>query len=90
MSCSVAKAPNTQQERRDPWMDQPFTQEEEIDIDFRVSGWPHAVVKQAENFRVQELVRKIESDPHREALEADLQQNKRLHPIQHQFESDGP
>ena len=25
---------------------------EEIDIDFRVSGWPHAVVKQAENFRV--------------------------------------
>ena len=29
-----------------------FTQREEIDIDFRVSGLPHAVVKQAENFRV--------------------------------------
>ena len=27
-----------------------FTQREEIDIDFRVSGLPHAVVKQAENF----------------------------------------
>ena len=29
--------------------------------DFRVSGLPHAVVKQAENFRVRELVKKIES-----------------------------
>ena len=38
-----------------------FTQREEIDINFRVSGLPHAVVKQAENFRVRELVKKIES-----------------------------
>ena len=37
-----------------------FTQLEEIDIDFRVSGLPHAVVKQAENFCVRELVKKIE------------------------------
>ena len=49
-----------------------FTQLEEIDIDFRVSGLPHAVVKQAENFRVRELVKKIESHPHREALQADF------------------
>ena len=49
-----------------------FTQREEIYIDFRVSGLPHAVVKQAENFRVRELVKKIESHPHREALQADL------------------
>ena len=41
-----------------------FTQREEIDIDFRVSGLPHAVVKQAENFRVRESVKKIESHPH--------------------------
>ena len=52
-----------------------FTQLEEIDIDFRVSGLPHAVVKQAENFRVRELVKKMESHTHREALQADLQQN---------------
>ena len=51
------------------------TELEEIDIDFRVSGLPHAVVKQAENFRVRELVKKIESHAHREALQADLQQN---------------
>ena len=52
-----------------------FTQREEIDIDFRVSGLPHAVVKQAENFRVRELVKKIESHPHRQAFQADSQQN---------------
>ena len=50
-----------------------ITQREEIDIDFRVAGLPHAVVKQAENFRVRELVKKIESHPHRQALQADLQ-----------------
>ena len=48
---------------------------EEIYIDFRVSGLPHAVVKQAENFRLRELVKKIESHPHREALQADLWEN---------------
>ena len=58
-----------------------FTQLEEIDIDFRVSGLPHAVVKQAENFRVRELVKKIESHPHRQALQADLQQNNAYNPF---------
>ena len=52
-----------------------FTQCEDIDIDFRVSELPHAVVKQAENFRVLELVKKTESHPHRRALQADLKQN---------------
>ena len=42
-----------------------FTECEDIDIDFRVSGLPHAVVKQAENLRVRELVKEIESHPHR-------------------------
>ena len=58
-----------------------FTQLEETDIDFRVSGLPHAVVKQAENFRVRELVKKIECHPHREALQADLQQNNVYNPF---------
>ena len=47
---------------------------EEHDIDFRVPGLSHAVVKEAEHLRVQELVKKIENQPHREALQADLQQ----------------
>ena len=58
-----------------------FTRREEIDIDFRVSGLPHAVVKQAENFRVRELVKKIESHPHRQALQADLQQRNAYNPF---------
>ena len=49
-----------------------FIQLEEIDIDFRMSGLPLAVVKQAENFRVRELVNKIESHLHRRALQADF------------------
>ena len=55
-----------------------FTQSEDIDIDFRVSGLPHAVVKQAEIFRVRELVK---SHLHREALQADLQQNNIYNPF---------
>ena len=58
-----------------------FPQLEEIDIDLRVSGLPHAIVKQAENFRVRELVKKIESHPHRKALQADLQQNNVHNPF---------
>ena len=58
-----------------------FMQNEDIDIDFRVSGLPHSVVKQAENSRVRELVKKIESHPHRRALQADLQQNNACNPI---------
>ena len=58
-----------------------FTPLEEIDIDFRVSGLPHAVVKQAENFRVHELVKKIESHPHREELQADLKQTTVSNPF---------
>ena len=33
----------------------------EVDIDFRIPGLPHSVVKQAENYRVRELVKKIEN-----------------------------
>ena len=54
---------------------------EELDTDFRVPGLSHAVVKEAEHFRVQELVKKIESHPHREALQADLQQNNVYNPF---------
>ena len=54
---------------------------DEVDLDFRVSGLPHAVVKQAENFCVRELVKKIESHPHRQALQADLQQNNAYKPF---------
>ena len=54
---------------------------EEIDIDFRVSGLPHAVVKQAENSRAREPVKKIESHPHRQDLQADLRQSNAYNPF---------
>ena len=54
---------------------------EEHDIDFRVPGLSHAVVKEAEHLRVQELVKKIENHPHREVLQADLQQNNVYNPF---------
>ena len=63
---------------------------EEHEIDFRVPGLSHAVVKEAEHLRVQELVKRIENHPHREALHADLQQNNRPQPIRQQFEGDDP
>ena len=56
-------------------------QEEEHQIDFRVPGLSHSVVKEAEHLRIQELVKKIESHPHREALQADLQQNNVCNPF---------
>ena len=56
-------------------------QEEEHKIDFRVPGLSHAVVEEAEHLRVQELVKRIENNPHREALHADLQQNTVYNPF---------
>ena len=56
-------------------------QKEEHDIDFRVPGLSHAVVKEAEHLRVQELVKRIENHLHREALHADLQQNNAYNPF---------
>ena len=49
-----------------------FTQCEDIDINFRVSGLPHAVVKQAENFSVREIVKKIESHEESKKLIRDM------------------
>ena len=56
-------------------------QKEEHKIDFRLPGLSHVVVKEAEDFRVQELVQRIENHPHRAALQADLQQNNVYNPF---------
>ena len=53
----------------------------EVNIDFRILGLSHSVVKQAENSRVRELVKKIENHPHRQSLQRDPQQNKAYHPF---------
>ena len=56
-------------------------QKEEHEIDFRVPGLSHSVVKEAEHLRVQELVQRIETHPHRAALQADLQKNNVYNPF---------
>ena len=53
----------------------------EVDIDFRIRGLPHSVVKEAENYRVRELVKKIENHPDRQSLQRDLHQNKAYNPF---------
>ena len=53
----------------------------EVDIDFRIPGFPHSVVKQADNCRVRELVTKIENHPYRHSLQRDLQQNNAHNPF---------
>ena len=58
-----------------------FTELDARDIDFRVSGLPQEFVKQAENFRVREFMKKIGSHLHRDALQADLQQNNIYKPF---------
>ena len=53
----------------------------EVDIDFRKPGLPHSVVKQADDYRVRELIRKIENHPHKQSLQRDLQQNEAYNPF---------
>ena len=48
----------------------------EVNMDFRILGLPHSVVKQVESSRVRELVQKIENHPDRHALQHDLRQTK--------------
>ena len=48
----------------------------EVDIDFRIPGLPHSVVKQVDNYRARELAKKIENHPHRQSLQRDLLQTK--------------
>ena len=53
----------------------------EVNIDFRIPGLPHSVVKQAQNSRVRELIKKIENHLHRHTLQLELQQNKAYNPF---------
>ena len=48
----------------------------EADMDFRIPGLPHSVVKHAQSTSVRELCQKIENHPDRHALQQDLRQNQ--------------
>ena len=52
------------------------TMPNEVDMDFRIPGLPHSVVKHAQSTSVRELIRIIENHPDRHALQQDLRQNQ--------------
>ena len=53
----------------------------EVNMDFRIPGLPHSVVKHAQSTSVRDLVQTIENHPNRHALQRDLQQNKAYNPF---------
>ena len=53
----------------------------EADMDFRISGLPHAVVKHAQSASVRGLIQKIENHPDRHALQQDLRQSHSFNPF---------
>ena len=94
-SLEAARTPNESnqnpkpnfQEPRDPVGGQESTQVEKLDMDFRVPGLSHAVVKEAEIFRVQELVKKDRESSSSRSTSRRLAE-WRLQPIQQQLEGD--
>ena len=53
----------------------------EVNMDFRIPGLPHSVVKHAQSTSVRELNQKIENHPNRHALQQDLRQNQSINPF---------
>ena len=53
----------------------------EADMDFRIPGLPHSVVKHAQSTSVRQLIQKIENHPDRHALQQDLRQSQPSNPF---------
>ena len=53
----------------------------EADMDFRIPGLPHSVVKHAQSTSDRQLIQKIENHPNRHALQQDLRQNQSFNPF---------
>ena len=53
----------------------------EVNMDFRIPGLPHSVVKHTQSTSVRELIQKIENHPDRHALQQDRRQNRACNPF---------
>ena len=62
----------------------------EVDIDFKVPGLPHSIVKQADNYRVRELVKKIENHPHPTISSTRSTTKQCLQPVQCDVQENDP
>ena len=60
----------------------------EVNIDLRIPGLPHSVVKHAQSTSVRELFQKIENHPDRHALQPDLRQSQSFNPLSRIKEND--
>ena len=54
----------------------------EADMDFKIPGLPHSIVKHVQSTSVRELIQKIENHPNRHVLQQDLRQNQSFTPFQ--------
>ena len=48
----------------------------EADMDFKIPGLPHSIVKHGQSTSVRQLIQKIENHPDRHPLQRDLRQNQ--------------
>ena len=53
----------------------------EENMDFKIPGLPHSIVKRAHSASVRELIQKIENHPNRHALQRDLRQSHSFNPF---------
>ena len=53
----------------------------EADMDFKIPGPPHSIVKHAQSASVHELIQKIENHPNRHVLQRDLRQSQSFNPL---------
>ena len=53
----------------------------EEDMDLKIPGLPHSIVKHAQSASVRELIQKIENHPNRHALQRDLRQSQSFNPF---------
>ena len=53
----------------------------EENIDFNIPGLSHSAVKRSHGVNVQNLIEKIENQPHQRALQSDLQQHRQFNPF---------
>ena len=71
---STLKTKHFVRERKDPMVN-------EADMDFRIPGLPHPVVRHAQSTSVRELIQQIGNHPDQHALQQDLRQNQSFNPF---------
>ena len=60
----------------------------ETDMDFRIPGLPHSVVKHAQSTSVRQLIQKFENHLDRHVLQQDLRQNQSINPFSPELKTD--